>query len=148
MASVDFIERRKHMRKFLIITHGEFAKGIAQSLTLFLGEDHPFHAISAYVDGNTPHNEINAFMNTVSADDELIILTDILGGSVNQLMIPYMQRENTYIIAGFNFPLLLELNYYPEPATKEGLIDLVNNCKESLVLMNNYSFDELDSNDE
>lgn len=128
------------MRKFLIITHGSFAKGIAQSLTLFLGENHPFSAISAYVDDTPVQTEIEAFMKEVREEDELVILTDIMGGSVNQLMVPYLSRPNTYLLAGFNFPMLIELACLSDEATIEDYRRIINKGKEAIVLMNDYNF--------
>lgn len=137
------------MRKFLIITHGGFAKGIAHSLTLFIGENHPFHAISAYVDDTPVQDEIASFMATVEENDQLVVLTDIMGGSVNQLMMPYLSRPNTYILAGFNFPMLIELSCLPEEAEIDDFRRIINNGQKAIVLMNDYHFSaSLDEGDE
>lgn len=37
------------------------------------------------------------------------MLSDLYGGSVNQKMYMYLQRPNTYLIAGVNLALLLEV---------------------------------------
>lgn len=124
------------MRKFLLLSHGGFAKGIQHSLGLFLGEQHAFDAISAYMDDTPVQDQIQAYMDQLQEEDELIILSDIAGGSVNQLMMPYLKREHTFIIAGFNFPLLLELSVLPpEPLTQQVLFDLVERTKESMQVM-------------
>lgn len=126
------------MRKHLIISHGGFAKGIQNTLDLFLGNDNPFEAISAYMDDTSVEDQIEAFMSTINDEDELIVLSDLMGGSVNQKMIPYLKREKTFIIAGFNFPLLLQLSVMPtdEPLTIEVIHSLIENSKEAMVLVN------------
>lgn len=126
------------MRKFLILTHGEFAQGVAQSLTLFLGENHPFTAISAYIDDEPVQLKIDQFMMGLAQEDQLIVLTDILGGSVNQCMIPYLSRPNTIIITGFNFPMLLELSCLPAQADMNDFRRIIQTGKDSVVLMNDY----------
>ncbi len=136
------------MRKFLIITHGKFAEGISQSLTLFIGENHPFKAISAYVDDIPVNEKIDDFMRTVTDDDQLVILTDIMGGSVNQLMMPYLSRDNTYILSGINFPMLLELACLQDDADVDDFRRIVQTGKEAVVLMNDYKAPNGSSDDE
>ncbi|HGF7712572.1 TPA: PTS sugar transporter subunit IIA, partial [Enterococcus faecium] len=40
---------------------------------------------------------------------ELIVVTDIFGGSVNNEFLNYIYTPNFYLIAGMNLPLLIEL---------------------------------------
>ena len=47
----------------------------------------------------------------------------LMGGSVNQKVVPYAQKENVFLIAGFNLPLILELAMNEDKVTKEELID-------------------------
>lgn len=136
------------MRKFLIATHGNFANGICQSLTMFLGEKQPFSTICAYVDDTSLEDQIVSFMNTVEQDDQLIILTDIMGGSVNQQMIRYLQRPNTFLITGFNFPLLLALSLLPDDVTIDELRHLIEEARNSIYLMNDYKFVTTEEGDE
>lgn len=137
------------MRKFLIISHGAFAQGIQQSLSLFLGANHAFDAISAYLDDTPAQDLIDNYMKAIKDEDELIILSDIAGGSVNQLMLPYLNREHTFIIAGFNFPLLLELSVLPEDMlTKEQLQAIVHKVKDSMQMMDLEVLHENDHDDD
>ena len=132
-----------------IITHGKFAEGIQQSLSIFLGEDHHFDAISAYVnDDLQPKAQIDEYMKTINDSDQLIFLTDIMGGSVNTLVMPYLARPNTYIIAGINFPLLLQLSALPENANLDSFHHLVENCRKSIVLMNDIDYTQFTSEDD
>ena len=137
------------MRRFLIVTHGGFAEGVKQSLTLFLGENHPFQAISAYMDETPLKDQVETFMRNIDSKDQLIILTDIMGGSVNQEMMIYIERPNTYIFTGFNFPMLIALSCLPENADIDAFRKIVDEGKEAIVLMNDYSFsDEIEDGDE
>ena len=128
------------MRKILLLSHGKFAEGILNSLSLFFGETHNFSAISAYSDGVEPEDELKKFFSLKESADEVIICSDILGGSVNQYALPYLNEDNVYIIAGFNFPLLLELGCLPESTelTIELLESIIEKSKKSIVLMNTY----------
>lgn len=136
------------MRKYLLLSHGNFAKGASDSLKMFLGKRHPFQVITAYHDASDPKTAIEHFFSSLQENDEAIICTDLPGGSVNQLVLPYMRRANTYVIAGFNFPLLMELSFLSEPLQKEQLVEVIKKAQASLVLMNDYHFDYLDDKDE
>lgn len=127
------------MKKYLIISHGNFAVGIADTLKLFLGEEHPFHAISAYTNGNDNIAEmIETFMSTVAEDDELLICSDISGGSVNQKMMTYLSRPKTYILAGMNLPMLLQLAMTAQDReiTADDCRLCIDEAKEGVVFVN------------
>lgn len=128
------------MRKYLILTHGKFADGIAQTLSLFIGEDHPFNSISAYVDDVSVDDQIERFMTSIGDNDELIILSDLLGGSVNQKVIPYLKRSNTHIIAGFNLATLLQLSTMNTESllSKDDINNLIQETRTSVVYVNDY----------
>ena len=42
-------------------------------------------------------------------DNELIIFTDLLGGSINNIFLKYIDSENVYLIAGVNLAILIEI---------------------------------------
>ena len=71
-------------RKIIIASHNKLAFGMKETLGYITGDVSHVVEISAYLD-NTPVDEaIKASLADVSADDEVIILTDLLGGSVGQ----------------------------------------------------------------
>jgi len=98
------------MRKFLIATHGAFAKGIKSSLDMIIGETDNVFLIQAYLDDNiSVEDELAAVLTNITANDELVIFTDLLGGSVNNIMIREALKPNVHIVSGFNLPLLIEV---------------------------------------
>ncbi len=136
------------MRRMCIITHGRFAEGLRNSLEMFLGENQPYYTICAYVDEQIqPQSQIDDFLKTADADDIVVFLTDILGGSVNTAVMQYMQRPNTFVIAGVNFPLALQLAALPEDATAEDYKNTVMNMQKSIQYVNDYTV-EKDDGDE
>ena len=56
------------------------------------------------------------------------MLSDLYGGSVNQKMYMYLERENTYLISGVNLALVLELCMVEE-VSKECLEQLVEQSR-------------------
>lgn len=72
------------MRRILIATHGEFAGGLKQMMDFVLGRNDKVEVLNAYT---TPDfdmdREVAAVMDGTEEGDELIVLTDVLGGSVS-----------------------------------------------------------------
>ena len=98
------------MRKFLLATHGAFASGIKSSLEMITGENENVHIIGAYTEGNKPiESELNNILAGCQPGDELIIFTDIAGGSITSEILRLTRMENVYVIAGMNLPLLLDI---------------------------------------
>lgn len=135
------------MRKILIISHGRLSEGIMNTLELFIGESKDFAAISAYVDDIPVETKIVEYLSTIKDEDELIILSDLLGGSVNQKMIPYMSRAHTHLIAGFNLATLIQLSTFPVDRflNTTDIEMLVEETKNSVVYVNDY-FSKMNNN--
>lgn len=137
------------MNKFLMISHGQMAIGLQDTLTLFLGDDHPFYAIGAYTCGHDdPDLEISEFMSTLSDDDCLIICTDIMGGSVNQKMMSYLTRKNTYILSGLNLAMVLQLSSLinEDKIDYSILNNVIKETKDSIINVNE-AFDNMNAVD-
>lgn len=127
------------MRKYMLISHGRFADGCINTLNLFMGERNPFQAVCAYVDDISAEDKLAEYMAQIQPEDELIVCSDLMGGSVNQLVMPLLRREHTYVVAGVNLPLLMELAAMEadETLTEEAIADVVELCrKNTMVFMN------------
>src|SRR5882762_585436 len=97
-------------RKFLIATHGHFARGVKSSLDIIIGQMGNIFLIEAYVgENNGIEDEIEAVLKSAGENDELIIFTDLLGGSITNQVLRVTQGRNVHVVAGFNLPLLIEV---------------------------------------
>ena len=77
---------------------------------MIIGETDNVFLIQAYLDDNiSVEDELAAVLTHITADDELVIFTDLLGGSVNNIMIREALKQNVHIVSGFNLPLLIEV---------------------------------------
>ncbi|MBO0430072.1 PTS sugar transporter subunit IIB [Vagococcus fluvialis] len=125
------------MKKIVIASHEKMAKGIQSTLELFIGSDLDVTYMSAYVDDEPAIEEqIETFFNQLKDEDQAVIFTDMFGGSVNQKMVTASQeRENVFIIAGFNLPVVIEVIYGVEVYTHENLKQLVENGKNAMQLV-------------
>ena len=136
-------------RRFLIATHSTLAEGFTNALMFFAGDGIDVTYINAYIDGKPIDEKINSFFSTLNDKDELIVLTDLLAGSVNQNLYKYISREHTHILTGINLALALSLvlesaNDY---LTKERINQLVNSSRENIVYINEFQA-EVDDDDE
>lgn len=126
------------IRKFLIATHGSFSAGVKSSLDMILGEMGNVFLIQAYLDGNTSfEKEIEELFAQLNENEELIIFSDILGGSVTNQLLPYAIKPNVHLLSGFNLPLLIDvlladINTPAEEVITEALV----NAKAQMVYVN------------
>lgn len=52
---------------------------------------------------------VQQFFSTLHSQDEVIVITDISKGSVNNEFISYLQDQRLHLISGLNLPLLISL---------------------------------------
>lgn len=133
------------MKQIVIASHERFAFGLKETLK-FITSIEQIHDISAYTsqDERFLHDVVADLFARFNKDDKVVILTDILSGSVNQEFLPYI-NDNTFLIAGTNVPLALSLLLTPEEDIDEQKIrDNIEEAKQSIVFINDMNF----SNDE
>lgn len=97
------------MTHFLFVSHGHMASGLKSSLEIIVGSIANFSAIDAYVDETNISDKINDYFKDLPTADQLIMFSDIQGGSANQLLYQHINRPNTFLITGVNLPLVLQL---------------------------------------
>lgn len=98
------------MRKFLFASHGKFADGIKDSLEMVVGKNKNISTLCAYTE-DVPDlkADVQKFFSTLNSKDEVIVITDISKGSVNNEFISYLQDQRLHLISGLNLPLLISL---------------------------------------
>lgn len=98
------------MRKFIIASHGNFSSGIKSALDIIIGNTENVFVIDAYVDGNNTIEEaLNAVLINVQDKDELVVFSDLMGGSITNQVLRFALKENVHIISGMNLPLLIDI---------------------------------------
>ncbi|HGF7709717.1 TPA: PTS sugar transporter subunit IIA, partial [Enterococcus faecium] len=89
------------MATIILASHGEFAQGLKQTATMIIGDSVPIHALSAFRDEDESILvQIKKLLATIDIE-ETYILTDILGGSVNNDMLTIIKEyEGLQLITG------------------------------------------------
>jgi len=125
-------------RKFLIATHGKLAGGVKSSLDLITGAADNIFLIEAYVDENSSlEDEIKAVLDQVDDNDELIVFSDIMGGSVTNQILQYALQANVHVVSGFNLPLVIEIILADTDTPAEEVIaEAIENAKQQMVYVN------------
>lgn len=126
------------MRKFLIAAHGSFSSGIKSSLDIIIGKMENVFIIDAYVDGNKSiEDELNAILVNVQADDELLVFSDLMGGSITNQILRYGLRENVHVVSGMNLPLLIDIMLADaDTPVKEVIENAISIAREQVVYVN------------
>lgn len=129
------------MTKILICSHGELAKGMVNSLEIIMGHQDKIDYLTFFANGINNLAEIKKYLANINSKDKLIILTDVFGGSVNQEVIKNtVDKDNVFVISGFNFPLLLELACkLNDDISEKELNDCVEKSKNQIIVMNSIN---------
>ena len=103
------------MRQYIFASHAHFATGIKESTELLSG---------ARDNGRTDVAEEAAkLLATFDPADDVIVCTDLFGGSVNNEFTKIVQtRPNTYLVANMNLPLLIQLLFSDQEAPADQVI--------------------------
>lgn len=125
------------MVTIIVTGHGNFATGMLSALKLIAGEKSHVFAVDFLEDYSTDDLG-NAIKDKIqSAEKEVIILTDLLGGS------PYNEsvKLKTFLVAdykievlaGINFPILLSASLAANETSQELAKMLVEEGKDGIV---------------
>ena len=87
------------MKKIIFASHYTFAKGLKDTIEYIIPNAPKIIAISAYLDNKPIEDEIKDVMDTMDPNDEVVVFTDLMSGSVNQQFVPYVKKNNIYLIS-------------------------------------------------
>ncbi len=121
--------------KIVIASHGAFASGIKSSLSVLLGKVDHVTAIDSYLDEESLEDKIDEYFQAIPDSEQVIMLSDLYGGSVNQKMYLRLVRPNTFLIAGVNLALVLELALKTNSLTLEDINKIVADSRKGLKLV-------------
>ncbi len=125
------------MRHIILASHHRFAEGLRDTLD-FLGNKQPLEVVCAYVDSTPLDKQVREIFSAIAPEDEVLILTDILQGSVNQAFAPFI-GPHVFLVAGINVPTALELCLSPEELSIQGIEDVLEMGRRSMQLVNTFA---------
>ena len=136
------------MVRYIFASHYRMADGLKETIEFLTSVKENVYAVSAYVTENyNIEEEIKKIFDNFTEEDKVVVMTDMLAGSVNQKFIPYMS-ENVFLITGINVPLAMEIVLLPEECiNKEEISICVESAREAMQFVNDLSLDT-DEDDE
>ncbi|MBU5360723.1 PTS sugar transporter subunit IIA [Enterococcus raffinosus] len=139
------------MRKIIFASHLNFAKGLEETVRFIMPNTAEIIVINAYTQNVPVEEEIGAVLNDLAAEDEALIFTDLLGGSVNQAFVPYLAHPHIHLITGMNLPVIMTvlLGLSDEYIDANFLEKALSEGREQMLYVNTYLLNqESDAEDE
>jgi PTS system mannose-specific IIA component len=96
--------------KIVVAAHGNFAKSLVETVVLIAGKQENIYAISNEKNDSLIQlqNKIQTLLSEIIDDDGVLILTDMIGSSLNNASCKMFNIfNNVEIISGVNLPMLL-----------------------------------------
>ncbi|WEV43470.1 PTS sugar transporter subunit IIA [Lactobacillus sp. ESL0684] len=119
------------MKYLILVSHGQFAEGVRTSLEMFAGDavKKTFALCLHNGDSQADFNQqVEAFLQEqqFAADDEFIVLADIIGGSpLTTFLAAFANHnylENAVVLGGMNFSMALTAAVSLDIMTKEKIV--------------------------
>lgn len=138
------------MRRFIFASHHKLAYGLKDTVDFLTGATKTIYDINAYLDDETKDIDtvVAELFASFDDEDEVVVLVDMMGGSVYQKFYPYMS-DKVHVICGMNLPIALSLVLVPEDEclTSEKVEQVLMDCKNQLVYVNKMAA-SVDEDDE
>lgn len=130
------------MRKYLIISHNRLAEGMKNTIEFFTGKRDDLFYIDCFLDNEPVSNKLQNFLKNINDDDEAVIFTDLMGGSVNQEAIKIMKNNKIHVISGFNAALILGVVLSsPDDDLSVKIPETIEEARKNMCYMNTYKID-------
>lgn len=135
------------MRKLIIATHSTLAKGFKETLDFLTGKNDHIQALTAYVDAE--HEDVDQLITKWlkgHESDEFYILTDMMGGSVNQKIFPYVS-DRVHLISGVNLPLAMTIALQLNSDKPIDINQAIHDSQKQIIYMNTQLTDVNDEDE-
>lgn len=97
------------MRKYILATHAHMAYGIHTTLNMLIGEQENLTIINAYTDEcKDPVPEFEKIIQE-NQENDIVIMTDLFGGSVNNNAMLMMKHERVHVVTGINLAIVISI---------------------------------------
>lgn len=97
--------------KIILVSHGDFAKGLASSIQMLLGEQEKLYAYGLYPEEENValKERVEEELKNTSPDEEVIVFSDLFHGSPFNVIVQLMEHYDLYHITGVNLPIMVEV---------------------------------------
>lgn len=97
--------------KIIVVSHGDFAKGLINSAQMLVGEQEELQAYGIYPteDRSILSDKIEKILSNKKYGEEILILSDIFHGTPFNVCVELMEHYEFYHLTGINLPLMVEI---------------------------------------
>lgn len=97
--------------KVIVVSHGDFSKGLVNSIQMLVGEQEDLVAYSLYPEQTVDslREELEEEIKKTKEEEDILFLTDLFHGSPFNVVVSLMRDYNFYHITGINLPLAVEV---------------------------------------
>lgn len=124
------------MYKILLVTHGELAEALKNTLKMFSSDVDHIHTVSLTEGGVESFKEslIKKMEEIYVEGEEVLVLADLFGGTpFNTALVEcYGKYKNIKVVAGVNLPILIEAALMKEMDVEFVANSLTTSGKESI----------------
>lgn len=111
----------------LIVSHGRLSDALIFSVQSLVGHLPKVSGVSVWPKDREKEikNKIQHKMAEVDDGDGVVILTDILGGTLSNVSLSLSRNEKVQVVTGVNMPMLLTLSSYRQGKSLVEIAELV-----------------------
>ena len=123
------------MNKIILASHGGMSAGVKDTVQMVLGDlPNLYTAATERDETESILTVMRRLLDGFEASDQVYILTDVLGGSVNNDMMTLLgEYPDLTIICGMNLSLVLALAMVNEPLSPGELENIIGQAREQIV---------------
>jgi PTS system mannose-specific IIA component len=95
----------------VVVTHGQLANELVNAAEMIVGDLPQFTAVSIgwHDDVNDAREDISQAIERVRAEEGVLLLTDMFGGTPSNIGMTFLERDRLEVITGVNLPMLIKL---------------------------------------
>jgi len=128
------------MIKGVILTHGDLADSLINTVDMIMGEHNNLYSIPFYLNESLENFE-SRFKEFIKSneEDEIVIFTDLFGGSCLTTARKYLKKKNVHVITNVNLSELIYFLSMKDKLSIKQLIDgIIQSGKQVFELKNKY----------
>lgn len=136
------------MRKILIATHGSLAESFIETAELIVGSHSNISSfcMTKEKSANTAKEELANLLRDSSQKDRHIVLTDVLGGSVANILTELLMAGGEFdLVTGVNLPMLLTL-LLGNQGNEDFIEDALRESRDGILYVNGM-INDMEAND-
>jgi len=94
----------------VIITHARLCRELLNAAEFILGkvEQSATVTVDSSLEAEKLHSRLEAAIKKVDSGDGVLVLTDMFGGSPNNISLTFLEEDRVEVVTGINLPMLIK----------------------------------------